>query len=104
MACDVLRAISDEGQTKPTHILQKANMNWTVLSSNLEYLYGRGMVERVGRHGKRIEYRLTLKGRSILQLYEGLRMTLGGLQGDQTHGHHRNRKLGRWNLQLGSSA
>jgi predicted transcriptional regulator len=88
MACDVLKVISDEGQTKPTHILQKANMNWSTLCSNLDYLCVRGLVERVSRHGKRIEYRLTLKGKSILELYEGLKFSLRGLDGDQTrHGH-----------------
>lgn len=84
MACDVLGVISEEGQTKPTHILQKANMNWSTLRSNLDYLYVRGMVERVGRHGKRVEYRLTLKGKSILELYEGLKFGLRGLGGSDT--------------------
>lgn len=77
MACDILGVLS-EGQAKPTHILQKANMSWNVLSSHLEYLYGHGLVERVGQGGKRIEYRLTVKGRSILQLYEGLKLSLRG--------------------------
>jgi predicted transcriptional regulator len=77
MACDILEVLS-EGQAKPTHILQKANMSWNVLSSHLEYLYGHGMIERVGQGGKRIEYRLTTKGRTILQLYEGLRLSLKG--------------------------
>lgn len=78
MACDILQVLS-EGQAKPTHILQKANMSWNVLSSHLEYLYGHGLVERVGQGGKRIEYRLTTKGRTILQLYEGLRLSLKGV-------------------------
>jgi predicted transcriptional regulator len=83
MACDILRVLS-EGQAKPTHILQKANMNWTVLCSNLEYLYGRGLVDRVGRRGERTEYRLTLKGRSILELYEELKLSLRGLASVRT--------------------
>jgi predicted transcriptional regulator len=78
MACDILRVLS-EGQAKPTHILQKANMNWNVLSSNLDYLYGHGLVDRIGRRGTRTEYRLTLKGRSILELYEALKLSLKGV-------------------------
>lgn len=77
MACDVLGVLS-EGASKPTHILQKANMSWNVLSLHLDYLYSLGLVERVDQGGKRIEYRLTQKGRSILQLYEGLRLSLSG--------------------------
>ena len=86
MACDILGVLS-EGQAKPTHILQKANMSWNVLSSHLDFLYSRGMVERVGQGGKRIEYKLTLKGRSILQLYEWLKLSLrGGANVYPTHG------------------
>jgi predicted transcriptional regulator len=77
MACDILGVLA-EGPTKPTHILHKANMSWSVLSLHLDYLYGHGLVERVGQGGKRIEYRLTQKGRSILQLYEGLKLSLSG--------------------------
>lgn len=77
MACDILETLS-EGPRKPTHILHKANMSWSVLSLHLDYLYSKGLVERVGQGGKRIEYRLTQKGRSILQLYEGLKLSLGG--------------------------
>jgi len=92
MACDILRILS-EGQAKPTHILQKANMNWISLSSQLDYLSGRGIIEKVGRPGERNEYRLTLKGKSILQLYEGLKLSLNGLttpsatRGHQAHNH-----------------
>ena len=77
MACDILGALS-EGPAKPTHILHKANLSWSVLSLHLDYLYGQGLVERVEQGGKRVEYRLTMKGRSILQLYEGLKLSLNG--------------------------
>ena len=77
MACDILEVLS-EGQSKPTHILQKANMSWNVLSAHLENLYDHGLIERVGQGGKRIEYRLTTKGRTILELYEGLKLSLRG--------------------------
>jgi len=78
MACDILGVLS-EGQTKPTRILQKANMNWIVLRSQLEYLSSRGMIEKVALRGQRTEYKLTTKGESILQLYLGLKSSLTGL-------------------------
>jgi len=77
MACDVLGVLY-EGPAKPTHILQKANMSWNVLSSHLEFLCGHGLVDKVEQGDKRSEYRLTEKGRAIFQLYEGLRMSLSG--------------------------
>ena len=106
MACDILRVLS-EGQAKPTQILQRANMNWTVLSSNLTYLYGQGMVERVGKHGTRTEYRLTIKGQSILQLYEELKLSLRGVanihptaenQGSHKERHNGSSKGLNWSL------
>ena len=78
MVCDILAVVS-EGPTKPTHILYKANMSWKVLSSYLDYLTARGMVQKEDQEGgKRSLYRLSQKGRQILKLYEGLRESLNG--------------------------
>jgi predicted transcriptional regulator len=78
MVCDILAVVS-EGPTKPTHILYKANMSWKVLSSYLNFLTSRGMVEKEDQEGgKRSTYRLTVKGRQVLKLYEGLRESLKG--------------------------
>ena len=78
MVCDILAVVS-EGPTKPTHILYKANMSWKVLSSYLDFLTARGMVEKEDQEGgKRSLYRLSQKGRQILRLYEGLRESLNG--------------------------
>jgi predicted transcriptional regulator len=77
MACDILRALS-EGPAKPTHILHKANMSWSVLTLHLDYLYGQGLIDRTDQGRKRFEYKLTQKGRAILQLYEGLKLSISG--------------------------
>ena len=77
MICDVLGVLSN-GPTKPTHILYKANMSWKVLTSFLDYLLRQGLIERDDQGGKRSLYKLTNKGRSILELYDGLRMGLTG--------------------------
>ncbi len=85
MVCDILGVLS-EGPSKPTHILYKANMSWRVLSSYLEYLLKRGLVEKAEGGGKRSTYVLTMKGRSILQLYDGLRLSLNGALNVSTEG------------------
>ncbi len=78
MVCDILNVVS-VGPTKPTHILYKANMSWKVLSAYLEYLTSSGMLEKNDQEGgKRSTYALTLKGRNILRLYEGLKESLNG--------------------------
>jgi predicted transcriptional regulator len=77
MVCDILGVVS-EGPTKPTHILYRANMSWRVLSSYLDFLLKRGLIEKEDQGGKRNLYTLTNKGRSILQLYNGLRLSLKG--------------------------
>ena len=81
MVCDILGVLSD-GPTKPTHILYKANMSWKVLSSYLDYLRGRGLVEKEEQGGKRSTYKLTDRGKSILKLYEGLRTSLSEEEGN----------------------
>jgi len=77
MVCDILGVVS-EGPTKPTHILYKANMSWKVLSTYLEYLLKRGLIGKEDQGRKRSTYILTQKGRAILQLYDGLRLSLKG--------------------------
>jgi predicted transcriptional regulator len=78
MVCDILDVVS-EGPTKPTHILYKANMSWKVLTSYLSYLMKSGMIEKEDEEGgKRSTYRLTIKGRQILRLYQGLKESLNG--------------------------
>jgi predicted transcriptional regulator len=77
MVCDVLGVLSD-GPKRPTHILYKANMSWRVLSSYLDYLVEKGMVEKDNDEGKRMVYRLTERGRSILDRYDDLRLSLTG--------------------------
>ena len=78
MVCDILKVVSD-GPTKPTHILYKANMSWKVLSSYLDYLISNGMLDKEDQEGgKRSIYRLTIKGRKVLRLYDGLKESLNG--------------------------
>ncbi len=76
MICDILDVLSP-GPAKPTHILYKANMSWKVLTAHLEFLTAKGMVQKENEDGgKRCVYRLTRDGRSILQLYVGLKVCL----------------------------
>ncbi len=78
MVCDILKVVSG-GPTKPTHILYKANMSWKVLSSYLTYLTSSGMLDKEDQEGgKRCTYTLTIKGKRVLSLYDGLKDSLNG--------------------------
>jgi predicted transcriptional regulator len=77
MVCDILNVVV-QGKTKPTHILYKANLSWKVLLAHLEYLTSRGLVVMTGEEDKRCTYEITQKGRTILQLYHDLRISLYG--------------------------
>ena len=75
--CDILRAIGG-GAGKPTHILYRANLSWTVLQNCLNVLEIQGLVEVIDDDGRKA-YRLSDKGFKLLQQYlslsEGLRLT-----------------------------
>jgi len=50
-----------------------------VLSAYLDYLTTSGMLDKTDQEGgKRSTYTLTIKGRKVLQLYDGLRESLNG--------------------------
>ena len=62
---DILNAIRDEGDAKPTHILYKANLSHDRLVKYLEELTSKGLIE-VRLDGDSRTYRMTSKGVSFL--------------------------------------
>ncbi len=62
---DILNAVRDEGDAKPTHILYKANLSHDRLVKYLEELTAKGLIE-VQQEGESRSYRITSKGVSFL--------------------------------------
>lgn len=62
---DILNAVRDEGDAKPTHILYKANLSHERLVRYLDELTARGLIE-VTQEGENRTYRITTKGVSFL--------------------------------------
>ncbi len=62
---DILNAIRDEGDAKPTHILYRANLSHDRLVKYLEELTAKGLIE-VRQEGENRVYRITSKGISFL--------------------------------------
>jgi predicted transcriptional regulator len=62
---DILNAVKDEGNAKPTHILYKANLSHDRLVRYLEELTAKGLIE-VQQEGENRSYKITSKGVSLL--------------------------------------
>lgn len=62
---DILNAVSEEGDAKPTHVLYKANLSHERLVKYLDELTSKGLIE-VKQDGENRTYNLTPKGVSFL--------------------------------------
>ena len=62
---DILNAVRDEGDAKPTHILYRANLSHERLIKYLDDLLGKGLIE-MKQEGETRTYSLTSKGVSFL--------------------------------------
>ena len=62
---DILNAVRDEGDAKPTHILYKANLSHERLVKYLDELTSKGLID-VTQEGENRTYKLTTKGVSFL--------------------------------------
>ena len=62
---DILNAIREEGDAKPTHILYKANLSHERLVRYLDDLTGKGLIE-VRQDGENRTYKMTSKGIEFL--------------------------------------
>lgn len=72
--CDILRAIG-AGAEKPTHIMYKANLSWTVMQGYIKALESQGLVNVADDEGKRL-YHLTDKGYQLLSQFLSIREDL----------------------------
>ena len=71
---DVLCTIGS-GIEKPTHIMYKANLSWTMMQLYTDSLIRKGLVVFEESEGKK-RYRLTEKGRQIMQQYLSIKEDL----------------------------
>lgn len=62
---DILNAVREEGDAKPTHILYKANLSHERLVKYLDDLSAKGLIE-VKQQGENRTYALTPKGVGFL--------------------------------------
>lgn len=72
--CDIIKAIGG-GAEKPTHIMYRANLSWTVMQGYLKALETQGLVTGHDAEGKRL-YQLTEKGFGLLKQYISIKEDL----------------------------
>ena len=72
--CDILKAIG-AGAEKPTHIMYKANLSWTVLQSYIRSLEAQGLVIPTMEDDKKT-YHLSDKGFQLLIQFISIREDL----------------------------
>ncbi|HLD57627.1 MAG TPA: winged helix-turn-helix domain-containing protein [archaeon] len=67
---DILQLIEKKGGVaKPTHILYGANLSHKRMMGYIEFLEGRGFIEKVPR-GEKTTYRITDKGKKFLSEFK----------------------------------
>jgi predicted transcriptional regulator len=72
--CDIVKAIG-AGAEKPTHIMYKANLSWTVMQGYIKELENQSLVFSQDSDGKRM-YKLTEKGFLLLKQYISIKEDL----------------------------
>jgi predicted transcriptional regulator len=72
--CDIVKAIG-AGAEKPTHIMYRANLSWTVMQGYIKDLEAQGLVASQEADGKRL-YKLTEKGFLLLKQYVSIKEDL----------------------------
>jgi predicted transcriptional regulator len=68
---DILRVIN-EGIDRPTRIMYRTNLSWSVMQSFLTILESRGLVQTKKENGRTI-YSLTDKGNNLLLTYDSVK-------------------------------
>jgi predicted transcriptional regulator len=71
---DILLAIK-EGAGRPTHIMYRSNLSWSVMQGFIRSLEVQGLIKTEEKERKR-RYVLTEKGERVLKTYESVRTQL----------------------------
>jgi predicted transcriptional regulator len=80
MYIDILKVLAHHGSLKLTHIMYKANVNYSVLKQSLEFLVRQSLIQEQTLHNKRdktnVVYATTERGRIVLKYFRELNNAL----------------------------
>lgn len=71
---DILGAVAD-GRRKPTHIMYRANLAWTRMKKNLEFLVKEDILEKKTINGA-VFFSLTPRGKDVLGYFKKIESEL----------------------------
>jgi predicted transcriptional regulator len=71
---DIMRAIT-EGAGRPTHIMYRSNLSWSVMQNFIHNMEIQGLVVTKDSEGRK-SYALTEKGQRVLETYLSVRKQL----------------------------
>lgn len=72
---DILAAVNGKAE-RPTRIMYRSNLSWSVCQELLRHLTGKGLI-RVVAQGRRKRYELTPHGSAVLISFTGILEELG---------------------------
>ena len=77
---DILKVLAQNGQSKLTHVMYKANVNCSVLKEYLDFLIKQNLVEEQlipkKRNKTKIRYSITERGRTVIKYFTEVNMAL----------------------------
>jgi predicted transcriptional regulator len=82
---DILAAVKGKAE-KPTRIMYRSNLSWSLCQELLRHLAGKGLV-RVVAQGRRKRYELTPQGDAVLVSFGGILEELGDRGREETLAH-----------------
>jgi len=80
MYVDILKVLTQNGPSKLTHVMYKANVNCSVLKQNLDFLIQQNLIEeqitRKKRNKIKVRYAITEKGKTVIRYFNEVNMAL----------------------------
>ena len=80
MYVDVLKALSDRGPLKLTHIMYETNVNGNMLKEYLDFLLKQGLVEKQTVGKQRVVFAVTQRAITVLKYCRELSLVLPIIQ------------------------
>ena len=80
MYMDILKVLAQNGPSKLTHVMYKANVNCSVLKEYLGFLIKQNLIEEQlipkKRNKTKIRYSITDRGRTVIKYFNEVNMAL----------------------------
>jgi predicted transcriptional regulator len=80
---EILTLLSQNGPQKRTHIMQKTNLNFKVLTENLSFLVKQALVEERNIGKAKEVFAVTQQGNNVVKFFSELNKTLPITEGAQ---------------------